>query len=264
MVGFLERTFLILGPAMRMNRLVVVSVLLVAVMPAHAFSWASVLQFVKTMQLELSAWAVTTKQTSVAANQVAEADRRSAQQLATAMGAITSAERLGRTVIAFDQSLGQPLTNGCRAHKDATMQVEAWDQVRRDRAKLLTTFASTRVSDSTRSQRERMGLHSDSYCTVGEAKSGVCVLKANGMQGWDTNYAGAFGERTLSAEGELAGYAYVAMVADVRAPAGLDCKSAACGAAASEQLALAAAGTMVADALVGQVLERRVPMITGK
>jgi hypothetical protein len=249
---------------MRVNRVMVVSALLVVVMPAHAVSWASVLQFVKTMQSELSAWAVTTKQTSVAANQVAEADRRSAQQLATAMGAITSAERLGKAVISFDSSVGQALTNGCRAHKDATMQVEAWDQVRRDRSKLLGTFAATRVSDSTRSQRERVGLHNDSYCTVGEAKSGVCALKANGMQGWDTNYSGAFGERTLSAEGELAGYAYAAMVADVRAPAALDCKSVACGAAASDQLALAAAGTMVADSLVGQVLERRVPMITGK
>ena len=84
------------------------------------------------------------------------------------------------------------------------------------------------------------------------------------MQGWDSNYGGAFGERTLAAEGELAGYAYAAMVADTRAPAALDCKSSACAAAASEQLALSAAGTMVADAFLGQVLERRVPVITGQ
>lgn len=229
---------------------------------AHA-QWQSVMEFIQTMQAEMSAWAVTTKQTAVAANQQAQSHQVSKQQLATAIGAIDMSARVSKALMDVDANFGQPVTIKCVAQKNATMQVEAWQQVTYDRAKLMATYASTRVADRSRAERERVALHKDSYCTVSEAQSGMCTLKANGMQGWDVNYAGAFSQRTLPAEGELAGYAYAAMVSDARAPTAADCSSKACAATASLQLANAAVGTAVADAFLGQVLERRVPMLTG-
>lgn len=240
------------------------ALLLLAAPVAQAITWQSALQWILSMQNELSGWAVTVKQTALAANQIAQARLISQQQLATAIGAIAMSERMSKAVMAVDPNWGQPVTLKCEAQQDATSQVEAWHQVSLDRSKLMATFASTRVADEAHAEHERMALHRDSYCTVSEAKVGMCQLMANGMQGWDVNYAGAFVERTLPAEGELAGYAYAAMVADTRAPAVADCKSTACAAAAEQQLARAAAGTLVADAIVGQVLERRVPMLTGK
>jgi hypothetical protein len=230
---------------------------------ANAFSFQSVVMWLRTMQSEMSAWSVTVKQTALSANQSAASRHASNRELATAIGAISMSDRITKAVMSVDGTFGQPVTIKCAAQKDATLQVEARQQMSHDRMKLIGTFAATRVASKGAAEVERMSLHKDSYCTISEAKAGLCKLKANGMQGWDSNYAGAFGETTLAAEGELAGYAYAAMVADTRAPAALDCKSAACAAAASEQLALSAVGTMVADAFVGQVLERRVPVITG-
>lgn len=238
--------------------------LMLATPGASALAWESVLEWLETQQNEMSAWAVTTKQTAVSANQMGQSQQISQQQLATAIGALSMSNRVSQAVLSFDGTLGQPVTIKCEAQKDATLQVQAWQQVGLDRAHLMNTFASTRVANEASVGRERMALHKDSYCTIGEAKVGMCELQANGMQGWDSNYGGAFAETTLAAEGELAGYAYAAMLADTRAPAALDCTSAACAAAAGEQLAVAAVGTMVADALVGQVLERRVPMMTGQ
>jgi hypothetical protein len=240
-----------------------VLVLMITAPVAQAITWQSALQWILSMQNELSGWAVTVKQTALAANQVGQSRLVSQQQLATAMGAIAMSERVSKAVMAVDPNWGQPVTVKCEAQKDATSQVEAWHQVSLDRSKLMATFASTRVADQAHAERERMALHRDSYCTISEAKVGMCQLRPNGMQGWDVNYAGAFVERTLPAEGELAGYAYAAMVTDTRAPAVADCKSASCATAAEQQLARAAAGTLVADAIVGQVLERRVPMLTG-
>jgi hypothetical protein len=231
---------------------------------AQAFSWASVLKFFQTMQVESSSWAVTTQQTALSANQSAESSVTSKKQLATAMGTIAASKRIGDAVMSVDGSYGQPVSIKCTAQTAATMQVEAWSQVALDRSKLMGTFASARVADQGRAERERLALHLDSYCTVGDAKAGMCQLKANGMQGWDVNYGGAFGESTLPAEGELAGYAYAAMVSDTRADQAIDCKSTACAAAAAQQLGRSAMGTMVADAFLGQVLERRVPMLTGQ
>ncbi len=227
-------------------------------------SWQSVVQWLYASQNQSSAWAVTTKQTAVAANQEADSSRASQQQLATAIGAISMSNRVTDQVLSVDGLLGQPIANKCVAVKNAEMQVQAWQQVDMDRSKLIATFASTRVATSAQGELERIALHRNSYCSVSEARMGMCQLRADGMQGWDVNYGGAFGERTLAAEGELAGYAYAAMVSDARAPAAIDCKSSACSSAAAQQLANAATGTMVADAFLGQVLERRVPMITGQ
>lgn len=231
---------------------------------ANAFTFQSVLMWLRNMQSEMSAWSVTTKQTALSAHQSASSRHAAQRELATAIGAISMSDRITKAVMSVDGTLGQPITIKCTAQKDATLQVEARQQIAYDRVKLMSTFASTRVASRGAAEVERMDVHKSSYCTVSEAKSGLCSLKANGMQGWDVNYAGAFGETTLAAEGELAGYAYAAMVADTRAPAALDCESAACAAASSEQLALSAVGSMVADAFVGQILERRVPVLTGK
>lgn len=239
-------------------------VLLLATPSAQALSWQSIITWINTMQSEVSAWAVSVKQTSVAASQQATANARAQQQLATAIGTIDMSSRMVAAVASFDANLGQPITLKCEAQSNTSIQAASWEQVPLDRAKLMGTFASTRVASAAAAEGERISVHRASYCTIAEARAGMCELKANGMQGWDTNYGGAFGERTLSAEAELAGYAYAAMVADARAPAALDCRSSACAAAASEQLALSAAGTMVADAFVGQVLERRIPVVTGQ
>lgn len=238
--------------------------LMLATPGATALSFESVVQWLKTMQRESSAWAVTTKQTSVAAYQQTMAKQRSQQQLATAIGALSMSKRVGEAMLSVDATYGQPSSVMCRGQMEAEMQAEAWQQISYDRKHLMATFSSTRVNDAAGAARERIAVHRDAYCTVSEARSELCELSSNGMQGWDSNWAGPFSMHTLPAEGELAGFAYVAMVADVRAPAALDCKSSACAAAASDQLALAAAGSMVADALLGQVLERRVPILTGK
>lgn len=238
--------------------------LVLATPGASAFSFESVLQWLKTMTTESSAWAVATKQTGVGAHQQTITKARGQQALATAVGALSMSERIGEALVSVDGELGQPVSVKCYAQMQAEMQVESFTQITRDRYRLMSTFASSRVSDAGAVDRERLEVHRESYCTVSEAKAQLCTLVPNGMQGWDTNYAGAFGELTLPAEGELAGLAYAAMVADVRAPAALDCKEAACTGAASQQLGLAAVGSMVADSLVGQVLERRVPMLTGQ
>lgn len=231
---------------------------------SNANALVSAATWIQNMQTEMSAWSVTTKQTAVSTQQTATSVQLADQQLATAIGAISMSDRVTDAITSVDGNIGQPVTVKCEAQKDASLQIEARQQMTYDRAKLMSTFASTRVASSAAAERERIALHKDSYCTVSEAKAGYCSLTPNGMQGWDVNYGGAFGETTLPAEGELAGYAYAAMVADTRAPAALDCKSAACAAAASEQLGLAAVGTMVADTFVGQTLERRVPVLTGK
>ncbi len=238
--------------------------LLLATPGASALSFESVLQWIQTMQRESSAWAVATKQTSLGAYQQTMAKARSQQQLATAIGTLTMSKRIGDAVVAVDGTLGQPVSIKCEAQMEGELQVASWDQINNDRKHLMATFASSRVSDAGAVDRERLAVHRDSYCTVSEARSELCTLAPNGMQGWDSNYAGAFGMKTLPAEGELAGLAYAAMLADVRAPEALDCKSSSCAAAASDQLANAAASSMVADALVGQVLERRVPTLTGQ
>lgn len=232
--------------------------------PANAFTWASVLQLIKTMSSEASAWAVSVKQTAVAANQESMAELTSKKQLATAIGAIGMSDRVMKSITSFDSELGQPVTIKCAAQQNGKLFVEAESQRDKDASHLMASFASQRVGSKAVADTQRLNMHRDTYCTVSEAKQGMCTLSPNGMQGWDVNYAGAFGEKTLAPEGEVAAYAYAAMISDARAEAQTDCKTTACAAAQSEQLATAAMSAMAANSIIGQVTDRRVPMLTGK
>lgn len=238
--------------------------LALASVPAHALSWASVASLVNTLRNEASAWAVNTKQGSLAANQELQADVTAKKQLATAIGAISMSDRVMGSVTSFDSELGQPVTIKCVAQQNGKLHVEADSQRQKDAARLMSSYASNRVGSKAVADTEVLSMHRDTYCTVSEAKQGMCSLSANGMQGWDLNYAGAFSEKTLAPEGEVAAYAYAGMIADARAEAGIDCTSTACAAARSQQLATAAVSAMAANAIIGQATDRRMPMLTGQ
>ncbi len=231
---------------------------------AVGLSWDSVLTFLQTMKDEASAWAVTTKQTAMAAQQQTDSKIRSQALLASAIGAIEMADRVGKAIAAVDPAIGQPKTLLCEAQTDASLRVEALGQRDRDAAKLMQSFAGSRVSPQEKADVAALTQRQDLYCTVSEARAGACKLTANGMQGWDSNYAGAFSQRTLSPEAELAGYAYTATLTDTRASAAIDCEGGACMSAAASQMRVAAMSTLAAHSFIGQVTDRRVPVLTGQ
>lgn len=239
-------------------------VMLSPVSQAHALTWDSVVTFLKTMKDEASAWSVTTSQTAVAAQQQNESQLRAQGLLATAIGAIEMSERVGNAIAAVDPVVGQPKTLLCEAQTEGQLRVEALGQRDRDASRLMESFASARVSSQAAGEAEALATHRELYCTVSEARAGACELTANGMQGWDTNYAGFASQMTLSPEAELAGYAYAAMVADTRVSAVVDCTSMACESAHANQMRVAAMSTLAANSLVGQVVDRRVPVLTGQ
>lgn len=233
-------------------------------LPAQALSWASVLTFISTMQTEMSAWAISVKQTALSANVVSQMDADAKKQLANAVGAIDMSNRAVKAVSSFDPAGGQPVTIKCTAQEQGKLFVEAQSQREKDAAHLMASYASQRVGSRASADEQTLSMHRTTYCTVSEARQGMCALNANGMQGWDADYAGPFSERTLAPEGETAALAYAAMITDQRAEAHIDCKTAACNAAQAQQLAASATSAMAANSLVGQVTDRRVPMLTGQ
>ncbi|WP_043201321.1 hypothetical protein [Pseudomonas putida] len=233
-------------------------------LPAQALTWASVLTFISTMQSEMSAWSVTVKQTALSANVISQMDNDSKKQLSNAVGAIDMSDRAMAAVTSFDSAVGQPVTSKCIAQQQGKLMVEAVSQRDKDAARLMATYSSQRVGSRAAADQETLAMHRDNYCSVSEARQGMCTLNANGMQGWDVDYAGPFSEMTLAPEGETAAYAYTAMITDQRAEANIDCTTVACNVAQSQQLAASAMTAMAANSLVGQVTDRRVPMLTGQ
>ena len=239
-------------------------VILSCSMSAHAVSFASVVAFIQSLTGTNSALSITTKQTALSANVISTAGVSTGQQFATAAGGIALSNKIVDAMIATDYKLGQPNTSKCVAQQQAGIHVEAESQRDKDAGHLMTTFSSSRISSQVYANQQMLSAHRDLYCTASEAKQGMCELSPNGMQGWDSNYAGAFNEATLAPEAEIAAYAYVTMVSDNRAPAKIDCTDAMCNAAQASQMGLAAISGMAANSLIGQVVDRRQPIITGK
>ncbi len=241
-----------------------VGALLTVPMAAQALSFQTILNLIRNAWKEGAAFAVETLQTSVASNQISQAHVNAKLQLSTALASLHTSARIADAVVSVHPDIGQPNTLKCVAQQDGKLAVEAQAQRGYDAQRMMRSYTNSRVSSPAEGDMARMNLHRDIYCTVSESRMGACEAKPNGLQGWDVNYAASFGQKTLAPEGELAAYAYVAMITDVRAPAAIDCSSVACATASMQQMAAAAQGSMAAGALISQVTDRRMPMLTGE
>lgn len=242
---------------LRLGRIAVVTALVGISAQAHAFGWASVLAWFQTSQREVSAIAIQTKQNAVAANQISDAEVNTRKQLAVAMGAVMTSERVREVVKNYDPALGQPMLLKCDAQFDRKVQVETFNQAAKNTRVFVSNFASASTPSRAGAQRDVLTQHRELFCSVSEAKQGMCKLNPNGMQAWDASYAGPFGEQTMTPDVELAAFNYITNVVDTRAQNGINCKSEACSAARLENMQETAIGSMVAESLVGQLSMRR-------
>lgn len=230
---------------------------------AHAQTVAAGATTLNGQQLT-SAWAVSVKQSALSANSVSTVQVQSQQTLAASIGAIDMTDALTHTAVQYSMLTGQPDSIKCIAQANGKLAVQTDQQRAQDTGHLMATYSSTRVGSQAIANQQLLAMHRTTYCMVSESQAGLCTLAPNGMQGWDENYAGAFGQDTLAPEGELAGYAYAAMLTDVRADAAIDCNTRTCAAAESAQLDAAAAASIAANSMVEQVTDRRQPILTGQ
>lgn len=241
---------------MNLARVAAVAALVCASSQANA-QWATVASWFTTMQRELSALAISVKQSAVASNQIADGEMNSRKQLAVAMGAVMTSERVREVVKNYDPTLGQPLLLKCEAQFDRRLQVEVVNQAAKNTRVLVSNYAAASTPSRAAADRDVLNQHRELFCSVSEAKQGLCELKPNGMQGWDASYSGPFGEHTMTPDVELAGYTYITNLVDTRAPHGINCKSEACTAARLDNMQATAIGSMVAESLIGQLSMRR-------
>ncbi len=239
------------------QRVCVATVIALASSHASAFSWAAVLAWFQTTQRELSAIAIQTKQNAVSANQISDAEVNSRKTLAVAMGALMTSERVREVVKNYDPMLGQPMLLKCDAQMERAMQVAVFDQAAKNTRGFINAYASAGTPSRAAANKDSLVQHRELFCTVSEAKQGLCELKPNGMQGWDASYAGPYGEDRVTPDVELAAYSYVAHLADTRPAKGINCKSEACAVAKLKHMEQSAIGSMVSTSLIGQLSERR-------
>lgn len=223
---------------------------------AHA-SWASALAWFATMQREVAAVAIQVKQNAVYANQISDANVNSNKQLAAAMGALMTSERVREVVQNYDPVFGQPMLLKCDAQFDRQLQIETFHQSSKNTLEFVSNFAVASAKSRVAADQGMLEQHREFFCSVSEAKQGLCDLKPNGMQSWNSSYAAPFGEQTLTPDVELAGFNYISNVVDTRATDDINCKSEACASARLKNMRDTAIGSMVAESLVGQLSMRR-------
>lgn len=232
--------------------------LLAAAGSANAFSWASILAWFTTTQREVSAIAVQTKQNAVAANQIADAEVNTRKTLSVAMGALMASERVRDVVRDYDPQIGQPMLLKCNAQMEREVQVGVTHQAVLNAGRFTRSYANQRAESKVAAQRDVLQQRREFFCSVSEGKQGLCELKPNGMQGWDTNYDGPFGNLTMTPDIELAAANYIANLADLRPSKAIYCKTEACATAQQKQIEATAVGSMVAASMTGQLSSRRI------
>lgn len=227
----------------------------------HAFAWSSAVTLESIKQNISSALSIATKQTSVSSNQVGEASLNTFKNLATAHSTIGMSNRVIDAVVNYGGAFGQAQSNSCIAVLNTGYNLQSKQLSVSSQNILIQNYVNNRYIDPLEGDSRLLANHKENYCTISESQSGICKLTGNGMQGWDSNYSGFSGAKTLAPEAELAGYSYAAMVTDQSMSAVTNCSSSDCHAVASSQLETASINSLIATALIGQVTDRRIPEI---
>lgn len=228
---------------------------------ASADVWASSTTLESIKQNISSAFSVATKQTSVSANQTGEASINTFKTLSEAQNTISMSNRVIDAVVSFGTDFGQPSSNSCQAVQQTGYSLESKQLSETSERVLIQNYVNNRYGNVTEGNNRLVSNHKSDYCTVSESQAGFCTLKANGMQGWDSDYSGFTSQKTLAPEAELAGYAYVAMITDQTMSASTNCKTVDCGVVTARQLSSSSVNSLIASSLIGQVTDRRIPEI---
>ena len=227
-------------------------------------SWQTVVQYVKMILTEGTHWKLVATQTRISADRQVETQQKANQQLAGAFDLIRKQERLTDAVRDHGAATGQPESIGCAALEHADLALRARQQAELDSGKLMQSFADSRQHSATQARDNIMKKLKDEYCTVSEARQGICELRGNGMQGWNRNSAGAFSFETMSPEAENAAYDYAELVSSPARDEVIECEGAACDQNQLTSLGQKAVASLIADTYVEQAASRRSPVLTGK
>lgn len=227
-------------------------------------SWQTVVQYIRMMLTEGTHWKLVANQTRISADRQVEAQQKSNQQLAGAFDLIRKQERLTDAIRDHGAATGQPESIGCAALEHADLALRARQQATLDAASLMQSFADSRQHSAVQTRAEIMKKLKGEYCTVSEARQGICELKGNGMQGWNRNYAGAFSFETMSPEAENAAYDYAELVSSPVRDEVIDCEGAACDHNQLTSLGQKAVASLVAGTYVEQAASRRSPVLMGE
>jgi hypothetical protein len=141
----------------------------------------------------VSAVAVLTKQKALVANQIADANRTAAQSTASALSALSQAERVKQARFLYGGEFGQGfqpcITYAGRsliANRDALMGEE-----RRNRIQSEVVAAPGRYVDPVQAEQYLAKEHRDYFCTPDQVKSGMCD-KVGAMPGASLSAATLF------------------------------------------------------------------------
>jgi hypothetical protein len=159
-----------------------------------------------------SALAVLTKQKAVAANQIAESSRNSAQMTATALGILSTSAAVKKASFDFSGALGQGFAPcDVRAKRDmiATRDAEMTDE-RSSRVLSEIDAAPGRYGDPIQAQRAQLAAHKQ-FCTQDQVDSGLCAA-VGALPGADLSVGSLF---KPSMEGESMYAAKVAFVNNI-------------------------------------------------
>jgi hypothetical protein len=254
----------------RFARLAVVGVVYAAVLTPVAangfgFSFQAFLEWLSTKGQMTSAVKVSTAQTSLSAQQVSLGSIEAGKAFANAYS--TNAihnDTVGAIADYFPGYL--PSSSRCDAITKSQLQVEAGAQAGRDSRKLADALSSAMADNQRDVKKAKSDIHRNLYCSVEEAKSGLCEIRVDGLQSADADYSVAFlGNATISPEVEISGMSYVANVADVSTGAETSlCNTPECISAMMNTSRDQAIYSMVGSVFSDQLAARRIPVMSGK
>lgn len=212
--------------------------------------------FGSTTSSQSNAVTVNTSQTALSASLLSNAIAKTSEVQAAVDQGIEIGKRV--TQAQQDKQIGRGLPSSIGCEAIAEKQLANTRKIITDDTVLSQTsaVAASHVVSETQKRSLRTQVHLNDYCDVTESAQGICVLKADGMGGADTNYGMWASQLSLSKEQQAAAQNYIFNNVDPADTVDSKCDGSLCGELASMQREFNALSSIVHNAYLSQINDR--------
>ncbi len=223
---------------------------------AQASVFSMIATFVKTLNSEMNALAITVKQTALSSSQLQNSIVQSDKTLAESIKILNQGLRVADSHIKYSLATGQPSsTNHISLLETEGMLLKK--QLSKNKSfKDMQVAIVTETRDANHSPEKTAQFLHNKYCSKHESNLGLCAEVAKENRDLDNNFALTFGQDMLNENTEQGAKDYISRVVMLNTDSNSNCQTADCKVAKASELGYNAFVSMAAHSLSQQISEK--------
>jgi hypothetical protein len=223
---------------------------------AQASIFSMIATFLKTLNSEMNAIAITVKQTALSSNQLQNTIMQTDKTLAESVKILNQSLRVSDAYIKYGLATGQPASTNHISMLETEGMLLKQKSSSAAHLQDMQNYVTTLTHDANNSPEKIAQATHNQYCSESESKLKLCAQAAPEKQNMDNNFALTFGQDILTADKVQGAKDYTKNIVMLNMDSNSNCTTADCTTGMAAELGYNAFASMAAYSLNQQITEK--------